>query len=98
MLNIGAGSGSTWSPRFAVPNRGGDSCITVRRMRADLGATDLATDTGGAVPSMRPVIVQRWPAGAAFPNVPGVRSIFAHSIELMTISPTPRDGCTTPRF
>src|SRR5262245_37206617 len=98
MLNIGAGSGSTWSPRFAVPNRGGDSCITVRRMRADLGATDLATDTGGAVPSMRPVIVQRWPAGAAFPNVPGVRSIFAHSIELMTISPAPRGGCTTPRF
>ena len=97
MLNIGADSRNTWSPRFAVANRGRDSCITVRRMRADLGATDLPTRTGGPVPSMRPVLVQRWPAGTAFPNNAGLRSIFAHSIELMTISPT-AGGCSTPKF
>jgi hypothetical protein len=46
---------------------------------------------------MRPVLVQKWPAGTAFPNDTGVRSIFAHSIELMTISPT-TNGCPTPKF
>ncbi|HYJ69276.1 MAG TPA: hypothetical protein VEX15_16625 [Nocardioidaceae bacterium] len=97
MLNIGAASSKTWSPRFAVANRGGDSCITVRRMRAGLDATDLPTRTGGPVPSMRPVLVQKWPAGTAFPNDTGLRSIFAHSIELMTISPT-TNGCSTPKF
>jgi hypothetical protein len=97
MLNVGAHSSKTWSPRFAVANRGGDSCITVRRMRAGLDATDLPTSTGGPVPSMRPVLVQKWPAGTAFPNDTGVRSIFAHSIELMTISPT-TNGCPTPKF
>jgi hypothetical protein len=97
MLNIGADSSNTWRPTFAVANRGGDSCITVRRMRAGLDATDLPTRTGGPVPSMRPVLVQRWPAGTAFPNDTGVRSIFAHSIELMTISPT-TSGCSTPKF
>lgn len=99
LLNTGARRRATWSPRFAVAHRGGGSCVTIRRMRAGLNANDMPARAKGPVPSMRPVRARKWRAGTPFPRDGGVRTVYAHSLELMTISPVPAGGrCRTHRF